>query len=268
MDGSINTQTMTLTEDLERDIRAALDRMVDENWVARIWDLDATLWRCEAEHVREIRNRLGWLHLSTRTTPKVEMLRDFGRSVRAEFDRVVLLGMGGSSLAPWCFADIFGVAEGHPELTVLDSTVPAEVLAATAATPLQRCLFIVSSKSGTTTETRALFDYFWDEVFGLTGDPGGSFVIITDPGSPLLRLGDEREVRAALENWQDIGGRYSALSFFGMVPAAISGHPVRSILRGAGEMAPPARLRRPPTRTPERRWARCWAGATRWGATR
>src|SRR5690554_5173573 len=128
MESTINTQSMMLTREHEVRIRHSLEQMAEENWIARIWDLDAELWRAEPEHVEEIRNRLGWLHLPTRAMPKVEMLSEFGESAREEFDRVVLLGMGGSSLAPWCFADIFDSREGFPELSVLDSTVPEDVL--------------------------------------------------------------------------------------------------------------------------------------------
>ncbi len=236
MNGAINTQTMLLTEDLEARIRETLQRMAEENWTARIWDLDAELWRTEPEHVEEIRHRLGWLHLPTRVMPNVGMLTEFAESAR-QFERVVLLGMGGSSLAPWCFSDIFGSPEGFPELSVLDSTVPAEVLAATGDAAPEDCLFIVSSKSGTTSETRAFFDYFWAEVSAAKDDPGENFVIVTDPGSPLLEAADERNARAVFENWEDIGGRYSALSYFGMVPAALIGLPLRMILEQAELMA-------------------------------
>jgi len=237
MNGTINTQTMMLTEDLEARIRESLNRMEEENWIARIWDLDAELWRSEPEHVKEIRNRLGWLHLPTRIMPKLPMLSDFADAARGEFERVVLLGMGGSSLAPWCFNDIFGTPEGYPEFAVLDSTVPAEVLAATGDSAPEDCLFIVSSKSGTTSETRAFFDYFWAEVSAKKEDAGENFVIVTDPGSALLEVADERDVRAVFENWQDIGGRYSALSYFGMTPAALMGLPLRTIVEQAEAMA-------------------------------
>jgi len=210
---------------------------VDENWIARIWDADASLWSSEPGHVKEIRNRLGWLHLPTRIMPKVEMLREFADEAREHFDRIVLLGMGGSSLAPQCFAQTFGTMPGYPELRVLDSTVPDEVLAATGDLPPERCLFIVSSKSGTTGETLSFFDHFYAEVSTGTDYAGTNFVIVTDTGSPLLAVGDEREVRGAFENWQDIGGRYSALSYFGMAPAALMGLPMRRMLERASEMA-------------------------------
>lgn len=237
MADTINTQTMMLTADLEVEIRDALNRMADEDWITRLWDVDAELWRSEPEHVKEIRNRLGWLHLPTRIMPQTGMLADFAKDARTEFERIVLLGMGGSSLAPWCFADIFGSPEGFPPLTVLDSTVPEEVLAATGDSAPEDCLFIVSSKSGTTSETRAFFDYFYDRVSAAADDPGENFVIVTDPGSALLELADERDARGVFENWQDIGGRYSALSYFGMAPAALMGLPLRMIVEQAEAMA-------------------------------
>lgn len=238
MAGSINTQVMMLTERLETKIRALFETATREAWIRRIWEADAELWRSEPEHVREIRRRLGWLHLPTRVLPKVNMLEAFADEAREEFDRVVVLGMGGSSLAPWCFADIFGPAKGYPELSVLDSTVPAEVLAATGDTPVERCLFVVASKSGATSETCAFFEYFWQQVLDIRGrDAGRSFVIITDPGTPLMAVGQERNVRAIFENWDDIGGRYSALSYFGLVPAALIGIPIRRLVERASEMA-------------------------------
>ncbi|MGC9319639.1 MAG: glucose-6-phosphate isomerase [Armatimonadota bacterium] len=234
----INAQAISLTERLGSAIRTALDAMAEDDWIRRIWDQEAELWRSEPEHVTEIKRRLGWLHLPTRALPKAGMLEEFAGEARGQFDRVVLLGMGGSSLAAWCFADIFGPAEGYPELVVLDSTVPSEVLAATGEAPLERCLFIVASKSGTTSETRSLFDYFWERLCETKGDDAGENVIaITDPGTPLAELADRRGLRATFENWPDLGGRYSALSYFGMVPAALLGLPVRRILERASEMA-------------------------------
>ena len=213
--------------------------MVDEDWVGRIWRGDAHLWRDEPEHVAEISNRLGWLRLPEHAVSEVARLTDLGEQVRAQFDRIVLLGMGGSSLAPWCFGEVFGHAPGYPELRVLDSTVPADVLAATGDTPLERCGFIVSSKSGTTIETLAAFEYFWAKMSAAAHveDAGAHFMIITDPDTPLAELGEERKVRAVLTNRPDLGGRYSALSLFGLAPAALLGLPIRPLLDMAAEMA-------------------------------
>lgn len=239
MAAEINPQTLMLPDAIAEDLQAALTRMADEDWVGRIWREDAHLWRDEPEHVEEISNRLGWLHLPERASAEIRRLTDLGEQVRAQFDRIVLLGMGGSSLAPWCFGEVFGRAPGYPELSVLDSTVPADVLAATGGTPRERCGFIVSSKSGTTTETLSAFEHFWAQVSALphVDDPGAQFVVITDPDTPLAELGAERGVRAVLTNWPDIGGRYSALSLFGLVPAALLGLPLRPLLDMAAEMA-------------------------------
>jgi|LSQX01.1.fsa_nt_gb glucose-6-phosphate isomerase len=238
MDGLINTQTMMLDGATEERVHSALARMAEENWVGRIWEPDPNLWRPEPHHHKEIRNRLGWLHLPTRNMSKIDMLRSFADDIRGDFDRVVLLGMGGSSLGAECFANIFGSAEGYPQLGVLDSTVPAEVLRATGDTDINRCLFIVASKSGTTTEALAFYRYFLGKVQSLLGAASGEhFIAITDPDTELGQIGREAGFRAIFENWQDIGGRYSALSYFGMVPAALMGLPLRQILQGAAGMA-------------------------------
>ncbi len=234
-----NPQTMILPDQIAQGVQAVLRRMQDEAWAARVWRGDAHLWRSEPEHIAEISARLGWLQLPVRMLPEMPRLTSVAEDARSRFDRVVLLGMGGSSLAPWCFAAIFGAVEGYPELAVLDSTVPDDVLAATGDTPVDRCLFIVSSKSGTTTETRSAFELFWQEVVTAVGEEaaGDHFIVITDPDTPLADLARERGARAVFANWADIGGRYSALSYFGLVPAALIGLPVRRMVERAGEMA-------------------------------
>lgn len=235
MNASINPQTMILAEELDADIQSALERMQQESWISRMLDHDATLW--DSTDPDGIAGSLGWLELPERIRPEVSALADFAEQVRGDFDRVVLLGMGGSSLAPWCFSAVTGAREGYPDLHVIDSTVPDEVVAAGADVPLARCLFIVASKSGTTAETRALFDYFWAQMSDVRGDDAGeNFIVITDPGTPLVEAGRERGVRRIFENWPDIGGRYSALSYYGMVPAALIGMPIEEVLEIAAEM--------------------------------
>ena len=238
MNRSINTQTIALTDEFQSEVNSRLQKMTEENWVDRIWDGDAGLWASGSEHIEVIGKSLGWLHLPERMMPQLEMLREFAEDARSEFDRVVLLGMGGSSLAPWCFWEVCGQKDGYPELHLLDSTVPSEVIAATDGVDLERCLFIVASKSGTTIETLSFFEYFWAQMLEIKGDDAGeNFVIISDPGSPLIDAANEREVRAVFENWEDIGGRYSALSYFGMVPAALIGAPIEGMIESAREMA-------------------------------
>jgi transaldolase/glucose-6-phosphate isomerase len=152
-------------------------------------------------------------------------------------EHVVLLGMGGSSLAPDVFANTFGSAPGHPALTVLDSTHPEAVLAVERRIDMEKTLFVVSSKSGTTLETLSLFRTFWERAMRASNTPGRHFVAITDPGTPLEQLANERGFRRVFRAPSDVGGRYSALSVFGLVPAALIGVDVHRLLDRAWTMA-------------------------------
>ena len=193
------------------------------------------LWSQDEAARREIAQRLGWLSLPAGMAPRVAELLAFAEQVRgAGFTRVVLLGMGGSSLAPETFAKVFGTRPGWPTLAVLDSTDPAYIAAVERAAPLDKTFFLVSSKSGTTLETSDLFEYFWQRTGGKSG---AQFAAITDPGTPLAALAAERKLRRVFENPPDIGGRYSALSYFGLVPAALIGVDLKAILERARAMA-------------------------------
>ncbi len=239
MRSGLNGYELLLTETFGADLAATLERMSAEDYAGRIWGVDPNLWRPEPEHHAEIRERLGWLTLPADCLAQVEELTAFADEVRAAgFEHVVLLGMGGSSLAPWAFEAIFGVADGYPGLTVLDSTVPAQVRATLTGGDAARTLFIVASKSGGTAEVLSFYEHFLAEVRELKGGGAGeNFVVITDPGSALQKLGEERGVRRIFENWPDHGGRYSAMSYFGMVPAALIGAPTGEILGGGQSMA-------------------------------
>ena len=207
-----------------------------ERFAARLWAKDPTLW--SSEPAAELADRLGWLDLPEKMEAEVEALLAFAVEVKARKTRhVVLLGMGGSSLAPEVFQRLVGRRRGYPELIVLDSTHPAAVGAVEARVDLKRTLFLVSSKSGTTTETLSFFRYFWRRVGEIERKPGGHFVAITDPGTPLERLSHERNFRALFEAPPDVGGRYSALSAFGLLPAALIGVNIRELLKRARKMA-------------------------------
>jgi len=170
--------------------------------------------------------------------PTVPELTEFAASAARDADRVVVLGMGGSSLAPLVFADSFGRRPGRPELVVLDSTEPSSVAAIAAGGPPERTLYVVSSKSGTTLEPNIFFDYFYSEAEKTLGASAGSrFVVVTDPGSALEKEAARRKVRRVFPGDPTIGGRYSALSNFGIVPAALAGIDVGEILRRARAMA-------------------------------
>jgi transaldolase/glucose-6-phosphate isomerase len=150
---------------------------------------------------------------------------------------VVLLGMGGSSLAPEVFQQTFGNAPGYPKLQVLDSTHPAAVKAVEARIDPARTLFVVSSKSGTTTETNSFLYHFWHKLKQVKDDPGAHFVAITDPGTPLETLARERNFRAVFNAPEDVGGRYSALTVFGLVPAALIGADIDAVIERAQRMS-------------------------------
>lgn len=202
----------------------------------RLWDKDPTLW--SAVPVPELTNRMGWFSLPEVMHEHLDDLTAFAREVQARGTRdVVLLGMGGSSLAPEVFQRTFGAASGHPDLIVLDSTHPDAVRTVESRIDLRHTLFLVSSKSGTTTETLSFFRYFWDRVSRITKTPGEHFVAITDPQTPLVGLAHQHAFRRVFAAPADIGGRYSALSVFGLVPAALLGLDVHRILDRAWTMA-------------------------------
>jgi len=188
--------------------------------VRRIWAKDPTLWPGDEARRREIANRLGWLESPATMRSQADALAAFARDVRnAGFVKAFLLGMGGSSLAPEVFRRVFGSASGMLDLAVLDTTDPAAVGAAEASCDMAKALFIVSSKSGGTIEVDSLLRHFWK----VTGGRGAQFIAITDPGTTLEGLAKERGFRRVFVNPPDIGGRFSVLSCFGLVPAALLG---------------------------------------------
>jgi transaldolase/glucose-6-phosphate isomerase len=219
-----------------RRVERRLKDWQEAQFASRLWKKDHTLWSKEPQP--ELTDRLGWLELPATMEQQVAALTTFAGKAKADgMMHVVLFGMGGSSLAPEVFQRIFGNAPGYPELQVLDSTHPAAVKSVEARTDLARTLFVVSSKSGTTTETNSFFFYFWDKLKQLNSDPGSHFVAITDPGTPLEKLAKERNFRATFNAPEDIGGRYSALTMFGLVPAALIGADIGAVLARARRMS-------------------------------
>ncbi len=220
-----------------------LEKWTEKKFIQRLWHKDHMLWSSEA--VPEITDRLGWLILPEVGSEILDGLAAFAEEVRQDdITHVVLLGMGGSSLAPEVFAKSFGNSSGYPELTVLDSTHPAAVRMVEECLPLPHTLFIVSSKSGTTLETVCLFRHFWKRLCQLNTHPGKNFVAITDPGSPLEQLAKEREFREIFLAPPDVGGRYSALTAFGLVPAALMGVDVHRLIERARSAAETCRFPR------------------------
>ena len=209
---------------LEEPVDKRLADMENADVPRRIWARDHTVWKPDPT---EIADRLGWLSLPEKMHEHLDQLQDFAESC-ASFDRIVLLGMGGSSLAP----EVFSRTYGGTALTALDTTHPEAVLAVEKSGDLGSTLFIVASKSGGTVETLSHFAYFFDKV-----QDGGQFVAITDPGTPLEALARLKGFRRVFLNPADIGGRYSALSYFGLVPAALIGMNLEALLDSAEEMA-------------------------------
>ncbi|HBY94232.1 MAG TPA: transaldolase [Chloroflexi bacterium] len=221
--------------DLNGDTAAVQERIAsleEEHLSDRLWHKDPSLWKTGPADQEVIRNALGWLHVAEKMEESLSYLSDFVADVRAAGVRhVVHMGMGGSSLAPLVFERTFEPGGNGLPLTVLDTTDPTTILEIERAVPLADTLFLVASKSGTTAEPLAFGDYFYARVKALKGDRAGeNFVAITDPNTPLVKLAQERGFRQTFLNFPDIGGRYSALSYFGLVPAALLGVDVSEVL--------------------------------------
>jgi glucose-6-phosphate isomerase len=203
----------------------------------RLWKHDHTVWKSEPD---EIANRLGWLHVPAEMKEAVPELKKFADEIRESgFQYVVLLGMGGSSLAPDVFQTTFGSADRTPELFVLDSTDPGAILNLLEKIDLTKTVFIVSTKSGSTVETLSLFKFMYTKIAKAVGvdQAGTHFIAVTDPGSNLEKLANKYRFRRTFLNNPDIGGRYSALSYFGMVPAALMGMDIDALLDRALSVA-------------------------------
>lgn len=231
---SVNQQTCTLPEDIANAVAASLEDWRKHNKIARLWKKDASLWTRTDES-----NWLGWLHIVEQQLSHVEAFKRITEDVKkARFKHALLLGMGGSSLCPEVLRMTFGKIKGFPELHVLDSTDPLQIKAIEGKLDLKSTLCIVSSKSGSTLEPNIYKQYFFERVKSKVGEKeaGNRFVAITDPGSHMQEVAVADRFREIFFGVPSIGGRYSALSNFGMVPAAIMGLDVERFLTTAREM--------------------------------
>jgi glucose-6-phosphate isomerase len=220
----------------EAHVRATLAKVSDAGIVARIWKRDYTVWKPEP---REITNRLGWLDIAETMSAEVSALDSFAAEIHdAGFQHVVLLGMGGSSLGAAVLGHTFGSGDSYPRLIVLDSTLPESIQATVDSIDPKLTLFLVSSKSGTTTEPLILYAFFRDLLEKELGKEkaGRHFVAITDDRTPLVKLAEQDSFRHIFLNPPDIGGRYSVLSYFGLVPAALVGMDIAALLDRAERM--------------------------------
>ena len=199
--------------------------LAGEQFVERLRAKDAALWKKDQKAQDQIKESLGWLDVAEKMALHVEDVYEFlAEALSVGLKHAVLMGMGGSSLAPLLFGRTFPVGKGGMSLTVLDTTDPATILAVEKEAPITETLFVVASKSGTTAEPNAFGEYFFAKADALKEiAAGGNFAVITDPGSALETLARQRCFRGVIHNFKDIGGRYSALSYFGLVPAALMG---------------------------------------------
>jgi transaldolase/glucose-6-phosphate isomerase len=226
--GRPKTIKSAIPDELEPPVIERVRAAERESVANRIWSHDESLWG--GPGVPEIGNRLGWLTISEKMLEHASDLREFAEAARADgLEHAVLLGMGGSSLGPEVIRRSYGDVPDGMRLHVLDSTDPGAVRDTERAVDLDKTLFIVSSKSGGTIETLSHMRYFYER----TGGDGSRFCAVTDPGSPLVELARERGFRRVFENDPDIGGRYSVLSYFGLVPAACAGVNVEAMLHRA-----------------------------------
>src|SRR5437588_728292 len=231
---NINQQTFSLPPDLSKAVEAALDDWDAKDRVRRLWERDASLWTNSDES-----KWLGWLNIVDEQQRSIRRFSNFSLEVKdAGFSHVLLLGMGGSSLCPEVMTKSFGMIEGFPELHVLDSTDPAQIRTLENKIDPANTLFIVSSKSGSTLEPNIFKQYFFERVRQVVGDDevGNRFIAITDPGSKLRQEAEADRFRKIFLGVPSIGGRYSALSDFGLAPAAAMGVDVAKFLDRTREM--------------------------------
>lgn len=219
-------------------VREGLIKLEALEFNTKFWAKDPTLWKQDEEHKAFIVKFLGWQKVYDWTLERLEEVTKLADEAKAEFKHCVVMGMGGSSLAPEVFRTVFGNQPGRPELIVLDTTNADWISSARQRIDPAKTLFIFASKSGGTVEPSSQFAYFWDEVKKAgVKETGRNFLAITDPGTGLEALAKKNKFRHIFLNPADIGGRFSALSFFGIVPAAIMGVDVKKILEIAKQQA-------------------------------
>jgi transaldolase/glucose-6-phosphate isomerase len=243
----LNRQSMVLPTDLTASVKTGLEQASSEGWARRIWAKDGSVWKSE-----DADQWLGWLDASKGEAVDFPALEAFQAEVKARgFTHVLLLGMGGSSLGPAVLAETFGPQAGHPHLLVLDSTDPGQIGRMEAQIDPANTLFIVSSKSGSTLEPEILRRYFFELAGKALGGPAGAnFIAVTDPGSALEVTAKRDGFRRVFHGVPEIGGRYSVLSNFGMVPAAAMGLDLKALFEATGYMVRACGASAPPAANP------------------
>jgi transaldolase/glucose-6-phosphate isomerase len=221
--------------------RQAAQTLLAQHVIGRIWRREVSVWTKDPDGpaAKSIANRLGWLDVPTGMQPELDRVEALADEVRRDgITTFYLLGMGGSSLCAEVMRSVYGIREGFPHIVVMDTTDEAAITGALATLDPARTLFLVASKSGGTVEPASMEKLFWAHMSAALGTAAGRhFVAVTDPGTELAHLAEERGYRKIFLNPPDIGGRFSALSLFGLVPGAIIGGPMREMLSGAADMA-------------------------------
>jgi glucose-6-phosphate isomerase len=222
--------------ELESRINAGIEDAERAGVSKRIWKKDAALWKDDEPSQKIIKNALGWLTVPDEMLAVVDELTEFAELIRNRgFETVMVCGMGGSSLCPEVLTKTFGRQTGFPELLVLDSTDPDVLAGLLDRVDIEKCLFIIASKSGSTTEPNTFYKFWYDQLGKRVDSPGKNFIAITDPGSSLVETAAQLGFQRTFLNQPDIGGRYSALSYFGIVPAVLMGIDIRKFLSRAKE---------------------------------
>lgn len=229
--------TFHLSKELKHQVEKRLSLWQEQNIPSRLWNCDPTIWKENPAEQKELADRLGWLNKPYKMLDKIYELQLFANEIKNDFTNILLLGMGGSSLAPEVFAKTFGAKQGYPKLEIIDSTHPLNIKHITDTYDLTKTLFIVASKSGGTIETMSFFYFFYNEVSKFNKNPGNQFVALTDPNTWLEKFATEKKFRKIFSTPNDVGGRYSALTYFGMLPAALMGMDIERFLLNAKEIA-------------------------------
>ena len=234
---TLSTQTINIG-DLKTEFKTACDAMDEKQIGNLLFAHDPYLWKKEGPQLEEIRHRLGWLDLPEHFEAHTEILKKFAGKVKDEkYTHTVLLGMGGSSLCSEVARETYGHQPGYLELLVLDNTSPEAILNLEKEINLEKTIFIIASKSGNTEETLSFFRYFYEQLkLKNVPQPGNNFIAITDAGTPLVKLAEHYQFRKIFLNNPDLGGRYSVLSDFGLVPMAMTGVDIDAFLASAREM--------------------------------
>jgi transaldolase/glucose-6-phosphate isomerase len=237
---------------LAKSVSDRVNKLQSDDFIHRFYAKDASLWTNDTKNQEEVRIRMGWLTSPKTSNAMIPELKKFASQIQsAGFTHALLIGMGGSSLAPEVMSLIFGEQVFGLKLAILDSSDPAQIQRAARKHSPESTLFIISSKSGTTAEVNALFNYFWKRARLSLGDKASEhFIAITDPGTPLEKLAFQHMFRKIFLADSNVGGRYSALTAFGLVPAALMGIDVSRLLLCASWMADQCGANKPYARNP------------------